>query len=117
MAPVQANGTWNRFCHDREERRCVPLTWQMRYRDGMAGKRLSIADVTLEFTGERLRRLVESQRNVEESLADMRQRLQSVETNGNLRREVYPMQADIIRIDYRLDHRRPNRANLELAGI
>ena len=73
-----------------------------------------MADITLEFIGEQLRRLVESHRNMDELLADIRQRLQSVETNGiELRREVVNMHADVIRIDHRLDRLDDRVARIE----
>lgn len=77
-------------------------------------KGLRMADVTLELIGEQLRRLVESQRTMEELLADIRHRLQSVETNGiEVRREVVNMHADIIRIDHRLDRLDDRIAHIE----
>ena len=63
-----------------------------------------MGEVTLEFVGEHLLRLVDSQRRIERTLDDMFGRLQSLENNYvGLRREMVDMHADIIRMDHRLD--------------
>ena len=56
-----------------------------------------MGEVTLEFVGEQLLRLVDGQRRIERTLDDMLGRLQSLENN------VVDIKRDIVRMDHRLD--------------
>ena len=56
-----------------------------------------MGEVTLEFVGEQLLRLVDGQRKIERTLDDMLGRIQSLESN------VVDIKRDTVRIDHRLD--------------
>ena len=56
-----------------------------------------MGEITLEFIGEHVLRLVDGQRKIERTLDDMLGRLQSLENN------VVDIKRDIVRIDHRLD--------------
>lgn len=63
-----------------------------------------MAEVTLEFIGTQLSRLVDGQRQVLDTLTDMKARLQAVETGlVDLRRDVVNLHGDVVRLDHRLD--------------
>ncbi|HMR33744.1 MAG TPA: hypothetical protein PKA13_11520 [Geminicoccaceae bacterium] len=63
-----------------------------------------MAEVTLEFIGAQLSRLVDGQRQMIETLGDMKARLQAVETGlVDLRRDVVNLHGDVVRLDHRLD--------------
>ena len=56
-----------------------------------------MGEITLEFVGEQLLRLVDGQRRIERTLDDMLGRLQSLESN------VVDIKRDTVRMDHRLD--------------
>ena len=73
-----------------------------------------MAEVTLDFIGIQLSRLVDGQRLILDTLSDMKLRLQAVETGlVDLRRDIVNLHGDVVRVDHRLDGIETRMARIE----